>query len=77
MQIGERLQSVGEIEELAAAAADVLPQGRIALNPDCGFAPDNGEPPTIDEAHEKLRRLTAAARKLRERFARPAADTGE
>jgi 5-methyltetrahydropteroyltriglutamate--homocysteine methyltransferase len=65
---GERLQSVEEIEALAAAAANVLPPERIALNPDCGFAPDAGEPPTIDEAYEKLRRLVAAARKLRERF---------
>ena len=26
---------------------------RIALNPDCGFAPGAGEPPSIDEAYEK------------------------
>jgi 5-methyltetrahydropteroyltriglutamate--homocysteine methyltransferase len=65
---GERLQSVEEVEAIAAAAAEVVPPERIALNPDCGFAPDAGEPPTIDEAYEKLRRLVAAARKLRERF---------
>ena len=41
---------------------------RIALNPDCGFAPDAGEPPSIDEAYEKLRRLVAAASRLRARF---------
>lgn len=68
----ERLQSVEEIEALAAAAARIVPPKRIALNPDCGFAPDAGEPPSIDEAYEKLRRLTAAARKLRERFSAPA-----
>ena len=67
---GERLQSVEEIEDLAVAAASNLPPERIALNPDCGFAPDAGEPPTVDEAYEKLRRLVAAARKLRERFPR-------
>jgi 5-methyltetrahydropteroyltriglutamate--homocysteine methyltransferase len=65
---GERLQSVEEIEALAAAAARLLPPERIALNPDCGFAPDAGEPPSIDEAYEKLCRLTSAARKLRQRF---------
>ena len=65
---GERLQSVEEIEDLAVAAASILPPERIALNPDCGFAPDAGELPTVDEAYEKLRRLVAAARKLRERF---------
>jgi hypothetical protein len=41
----------------------------MALNPDCGFAPDAGEPPTIDEAYEKLSRLVSAARRLRERRA--------
>jgi 5-methyltetrahydropteroyltriglutamate--homocysteine methyltransferase len=66
---GERLQSVEEIEALATAAARIVAPERIALNPDCGFAPDAGEPPTIDEAYEKLCRLTTAARRLRERFA--------
>lgn len=65
---GERLQSVEEIEALAAAGTDLIDPTRIALNPDCGFAPDAGEPPTIDEAYEKLSRLVAAARRLRERF---------
>ncbi len=64
---GERLQSAEEIEALGAAGASLLPPGRIALNPDCGFAPDAGEPPSIDEAYEKLSRLVAAARRLRER----------
>ncbi len=61
----ERLQTVEEIETLAAAGAKVIAPERIALNPDCGFAPDAGEPPTIDEAYEKLKRLVAAARRLR------------
>jgi 5-methyltetrahydropteroyltriglutamate--homocysteine methyltransferase len=74
---GGRLQSVEEIEAIGAAAAGVVPPGRLALNPDCGFAPDAGEPPTIDEAYEKLRRLVAAARNLRERFARPVAESRE
>lgn len=42
---------------------------RIALNPDCGFAPDYGEPPSIDEAYEKLCHLSEAAARLRRRFA--------
>jgi 5-methyltetrahydropteroyltriglutamate--homocysteine methyltransferase len=65
---GECLQSVEEIEALGAAGAAILAPERIALNPDCGFAPDAGEPPTIDEAYEKLRRLVEAARRLRQRF---------
>ena len=60
-----RLQSVVEIQALGAAGAKVLSPGRIALNPDCGFAPDAGEPPTVDEAYEKLKRMVAAAANLR------------
>jgi 5-methyltetrahydropteroyltriglutamate--homocysteine methyltransferase len=62
----ERLQSVEEMAALGAAGAELLGTRRIALNPDCDFAPDAGEPPTIDEAYEKLSRLVAAARKLRD-----------
>jgi len=65
---GETLQSVEEIESLANRAAQAIDPGRIALNPDCGFAPDAGEPPTIDEAYEKLKRLAQAAARLRKRY---------
>ena len=61
-------QTVEQIEAIAAAGAGVINPGRIALNPDCGFAPDAGEPPTIDEAFEKLCRLSTAAARLRQRF---------
>lgn len=64
----ERLQEIEEIEAIGAAGAEILSPDRIAMNPDCGFAPDMGEPPTIDEAYEKLCRLTAAAQRLRQRF---------
>ena len=62
---GERLQTVEEIATLASAGSALVSPERIALNPDCGFAPDAGEPPTIDEAYEKLRRLVEAAKRLR------------
>jgi 5-methyltetrahydropteroyltriglutamate--homocysteine methyltransferase len=65
----EQLQSTDSIEALAASAAQLIDLKRIALNPDCGFAPDFGEPPSIDEAYEKLRRLAEAAARLRARFA--------
>jgi 5-methyltetrahydropteroyltriglutamate--homocysteine methyltransferase len=61
----ERLQTIDEIETLAAAGAALVEPARIALNPDCGFAPDAGEPPTLDEAYEKLCRLVVAAKRLR------------
>jgi 5-methyltetrahydropteroyltriglutamate--homocysteine methyltransferase len=65
---GERVQPIEEIEALGAAGVGVLGPERMALNPDCGFAPDAGEPPTIDEAYGKLRGLVEAAKRLRERF---------
>ena len=66
----EDLQSIEQVEAIGAAGAALIGAERIALNPDCGFAPDAGEPPSIDEAYEKLRRLVEAASRLRERFAR-------
>ena len=64
----ESPQSVEQIESLAAAGAEAIGPKRIALNPDCGFAPNSAEPPTIDEAYEKLKRLAQAAARLRRRF---------
>ena len=66
---GETLQPIEEIERIGAAGAAIVDPSRIALNPDCGFAPDYGEPPSIDEAYEKLCRLSEAATRLRERYA--------
>ncbi len=66
---GEKLQTIDEIAAIGAAGAGVIDPARIALNPDCGFAPDSGEPPTIDEAFEKLRRMCVAAQQLRAQFA--------
>lgn len=64
----ERIPEIDEIESLAASGAELVSPDRIALNPDCGFAPGFGEPPSIDEAFEKLSRLTAGAQRLRRRF---------
>jgi 5-methyltetrahydropteroyltriglutamate--homocysteine methyltransferase len=64
----EALQTVDEIVALAAAGVEAIGPERIALNPDCGFAPNSAEPPSIDEAFEKLTRLVAASRLLRSRY---------
>lgn len=64
----EELQSVDQIEAIGAAGAAIVPPDRIALNPDCGFAPDAGEPPTIDEAFTKLCRLVEASHRLQDRL---------
>ena len=64
----ESLQSVERTETIGAAGASIVSPSPIALNPDCGFAPDTGEPPTIDEAFTKLCRLVTAAENLRGRL---------
>ena len=55
-----------------AGVTPMLTKGaaRIALNPDCGFAPNSAEPPSLDEAYEKLKRLAEAATRVRRRFAK-------
>lgn len=63
----ESPQSVDQMTEIGARAAQILPPDRIAINLDCGFAPGAGEPPSIDEAYEKLKRMCVAAGKLREK----------
>jgi len=65
----EAIQSTEAMEALGMAGARLIDPGRIALNPDCGFAPGAGEPPSIDEAYAKLCRLTEAALRLRSRLA--------
>lgn len=64
----ETLQEVDEIVKIGTGGGDVISPDRIALNPDCGFAPDMGEPPSIDEAFEKLSRLCQASKILQERL---------
>jgi 5-methyltetrahydropteroyltriglutamate--homocysteine methyltransferase len=61
----EAIQPIEAMEALAMAGARLIDPRRIALNPDCGFAPGSGEPPSIDEAYEKLCRLTETALRLR------------
>ena len=65
---GQKIRQIEQIERLAAAGAAIVDPTRISLNPDCGFAPDYGEPPSIDEAYEKLCCLSQAAVNLRNRF---------
>ena len=45
---GEELQTVEEIEAIAAEGAQYLSAERIALNPNCGFSPGTADPPSID-----------------------------
>lgn len=64
----ERASSPEQVALLGEQGARLLGKARVSLNPDCGFAPDAHEPPSIDEAFTKLKILTEGARLLRERF---------
>ena len=66
---GDRVETAETIGDRVVSALRHVAAERVALNPDCGFAPDAYEPPTIDEAFEKLKALAAASRMLRERYA--------
>lgn len=57
----ESIADAGRVTALARAAAAILGAHRVALSPDCGFAPDCCEPPSIDEAYEKLKVMCTAA----------------
>ena len=60
-----------EIESSETIAARVrhalrfVPAERLALNPDCGFAPSGNNPIPVDEAYAKLKALAEAAQILR------------
>jgi 5-methyltetrahydropteroyltriglutamate--homocysteine methyltransferase len=64
----EAMPVLDDVVMLVSKAVDTLGADRIALNPDCGFAPGATEPPTIDEAFGKLKLLSAAAAVLREKY---------
>lgn len=61
----ERVQTVEEMVSLGRECLKHIAAKRVAFNPDCGFAPDSGEPPTIDEAFTKLKNMCDAVRQLR------------
>jgi 5-methyltetrahydropteroyltriglutamate--homocysteine methyltransferase len=57
------------VERVEMALRHVAPS-RITLNPDCGFAPGSAAEVSIDEVYVKLKNEVAAARRLREKYAR-------
>lgn len=64
----EHIDTPEEIIGRVERALQYLPPGRIALNPDCGFAPGNAADIPIDEAYAKLRNEALAAEMLREKY---------
>ena len=65
---GEHIDTPDEIVTRVEQALQYLPPERIALNPDCGFAPGNAADIPIDEAYAKLSNEAEAAAILREKY---------
>ena len=65
---GEHIDTPDEIVIRVEQALQYLPPERIALNPDCGFAPGNAADIPIDEAYAKLSNEAEAAAILREKY---------
>ena len=65
---GEHIDTADEIVERVEKALQYVAPDRIALHPDCGFAPGSAADIPIDEAYQKLCNEVAAARILRGRY---------
>jgi len=66
---GEVIDSPEVIVSRVEQALAHVAKERIALVPDCGFAPGNAADIPIDEAYAKLRNMAEAARRLRDKYA--------
>jgi 5-methyltetrahydropteroyltriglutamate--homocysteine methyltransferase len=64
---GEVIDSPETIVGRVEKAMEHVAKERLALAPDCGFAPGNAADIPVDEAYAKLRNMAIAARLLRER----------
>ena len=63
------MEDVDTIVERVEKAVEVVGAERIALNPDCGFAPGSAARVDLDEVYLKLRNQAQAAKQLREIYA--------
>jgi 5-methyltetrahydropteroyltriglutamate--homocysteine methyltransferase len=59
------IEDVDTICQRVERALGHIDASRLALNPDCGFAPGSAARVDLDEVYEKLRREVAAAERLR------------
>jgi 5-methyltetrahydropteroyltriglutamate--homocysteine methyltransferase len=64
------IDSADEIVRRVEMAIQHLAPERITLIPDCGFAPGSSANVSIDEVYQKLKNEVAAARRLREKYAK-------
>jgi 5-methyltetrahydropteroyltriglutamate--homocysteine methyltransferase len=64
---GEVIDGPDTIVSRVEEAMKHVAKERLALAPDCGFAPGNAADIPVDEAYQKLRNMAVAARILREK----------
>ena len=62
---GENVETVEEISRRVAEAARFVPEERMTLNPDCGFATSALNERDLDRSYRKLSVMCEAARQLR------------
>ena len=62
---GEDVETVEEISRRVAEAARFVPEERMTLNPDCGFATSALNERDLDRSYRKLSVMCEAARQLR------------
>jgi len=64
-----RVETVDEVAARVEGAMRYVDPARVVLHPDCGFAPSIQNPMDLDEAYEKLKVMSEAAARLRDRHA--------
>tara|TARA_Y100000310_G_scaffold345672_1_gene468090 strand:+ start:2208 stop:3287 length:1080 start_codon:yes stop_codon:yes gene_type:complete len=57
-----------EIVKNVEKALEYVDKERILLNPDCGFAPGNAAPVSIDQAYDKLKEMVKASNVLKGKY---------
>ena len=63
---GEHVDTAEEIVARVEHALKYVAPGRLALHPDCGFAPGSAADVSLDEVYTKLKNEVEAARRLRQ-----------
>ena len=66
--LGHERETSRQVVERVETAMEFVPKERIALNPDCGFAPLTRNRRDLDEVYLRLRTMCEAAEMLRERY---------
>ncbi len=66
--LSREVDPVSRLIDRVEDAARYVDVSRISLNPDCGFAPSNDNPISLEEASQKLARVCEASLILRERY---------